>query len=828
MENADTAPLHPTVARVAVAAATYWVDRPYSYLVPEHLTDKVCAGVRVMVPFSRGNRRTEGIVLSVGGAPEERPLKALDTVLDDAPVLSPALIKLALWMRERFFCTVFDAVKAMLPAGLWYTISAAYTLVPGIDRERAYEAAGRSEAERRALDVIFAHGGSATWQELQAAFGGSDAARALAALVKKGVLDTDGRELRRVGDKRVRMVSLAVPAEEAEALAAQKRRRAPQQASILELLCTVGKSSVRELCYFTGATQRSVRALEDAGLVEMEEAEEFRRPSYRTAERRELPVLNAGQQAAFEELRELTHRETTPGAALLFGVTGSGKTTVYIRLIDECLRRGKSAILLVPEIALTPQMLMNFSAHFGDEIAVLHSSLAIGERYDEWKRIRSGLARVVIGTRSAVFAPVPELGLLVIDEEQEYTYKSENSPRYHARDVAKFRCAQSGALLLLGSATPDVDSRYRAETEAYRFFTLPARYNEMALPQVEIVDMKEELRRGNGGSVSEHLRAELKKNLASGEQSILFLNRRGASKFITCGACGYTYACPNCSVSLTWHSATKRLLCHYCGHSRRAHESCPDCDGQLNYVGVGTQGVEQELSELFPKIPVLRMDTDTVQPAGSHEALLDRFREDRIPIMIGTQMVTKGLDFENVTLVGVISADQSLYCGDYRAAERTFSLLTQVVGRSGRGARAGRAVIQTFTPGNQVICQAASQDYESFFASELALRRAQGSPPFAEIYALTASGMDETAVLRCCTQMRAILQRELADRPENRVLGPAPLPVVRVMSRYRYRVSLVGPGGAALRQLISSVLIHCNTAREFRGVRVFADIDPPE
>ena len=826
MEHADAAPRRRTVARVAVRAATYWVDRPYSYLVPEHLADKAVAGVRVMVPFSRGNRRTEGIVLSVDEGDADARLKVIDAVLDDEPVLDAGMLRLALWMRERFFCTVFDAVKTMLPAGLWYSISEAYTIVPGLSREDAYKAVGAADAERTALDAIFARGGSAAVAELQSAFGDRDPAKALKSLVKKGVLDADARELRRVGDKRLRLVSLAVSAEEAVVYAAQKKRRAPQQAAILELLSAIGQTSVRELCYFTGASGRSVSALEEAELLRFDETEVFRRPQFQKAKPAALPALNQGQQKAFEGLLAMADAGEKPGAALLFGVTGSGKTTIYIRLIDELLRRGKASLLLVPEIALTPQMLMAFSAHFGDEIAVLHSSLAIGERYDEWKRIRAGLARVVIGTRSAVFAPLRDLGLIVIDEEQEDTYKSENNPRYHARDVAKFRCAEAGALLLLGSATPDVDSRYRAETGAYRLFTLPQRYNEMDLPQVEIVDMKEELRRGRGGSISARLGAELAANIERGEQSILFLNRRGASKLITCGACGYTYACPNCSVSLTWHSATKRLLCHYCGHSHKVDESCPACGGQLNYVGVGTQGVERELGELFPGVSLLRMDADAVQPAGGHEALLQRFREERIPIMVGTQMVTKGLDFENVTLVGVISADQSLYCGDYRASERSFSLLTQVIGRSGRGARAGRAVIQTFTPQNQIIRQAADQDYEGFYRAELSLRRAQGSPPFSELYALTAVGMDEAAVLRCCAQMRTILQRELRD--DARVLGPAPLPVVRVMSRYRYRVSVIGPGGATVRRLIGSVLVHCNTAREFRGISVFADINPTE
>jgi primosomal protein N' (replication factor Y) len=811
-----------------VAAATYWVDRPYDYLIPERLVSAVAPGIRVMVPFSRGNRRTEGIVLSVNDTPPEgRGLKTIDAALDDAPMLSDELLKLAVWMRERFFCTVYEAVKAMLPAGLWYSIDAVYSVAPGVSREAAYEAAGKSGLEKTALDTVFGNGGSCLWRTMKTAFDGRDPGRTLASLVKKGVLTTDAREMRRVGDKQVQMVRLAVSAEEAVAFAAQKKRRAPQQAAILELLAAVGRVSVRELCYFTGASARSVRSLEEAGLVERDEMEVFRRPGYRVGEKRELPVLNAEQKSALEGLIRQAGTNG-PTAALLYGVTGSGKTSVYLKLIEEMLRRGKASLLLVPEIALTPQMLQTFSSHFGDEIAVLHSSLALGERYDEWRRIRAGEAKVVIGTRSAVFAPVSDLGLVIIDEEQEPTYKSENAPRYHARDVAKFRCAENRALLLLGSATPDIESRYRAAAGSYAYYVLPNRFNAQELPLVRIVDMKAELRRGIGGCVSTVLRAELEKNIQSGEQSILFLNRRGASKRITCGECGYTYTCPNCSVSLTWHSATKRLLCHYCGHSAKVDGSCPECGGRLNYVGVGTQGVETELHELFPDIEILRMDTDAVLPAGSHEALLTRFREKGVPVMVGTQMVTKGLDFENVTLVGVISTDQSLYCGDYRAAERTFSLLTQVVGRSGRGSRPGRAVIQTFTPGNQVIRQAAEQDYEGFYASEIALRREQGSPPFAELYAVTASGPDESAVLRCCAQIRGILERELKGRAQTRVLGPAPLPVVRVNNRFRYRVTISCDRGLEVRRVLSGILHYCNTEKEFRGISVFADTNPSE
>lgn len=742
------------IAKVAVSAATYWVDRPYSYRIPEKLRENVVPGVRVIVPFSRGNRRVEGVVLAVAEGNAEN-LKCIDRVLDSDPVLNPEQLQLAMWMRERFFCTVYDAVKSILPGGLWF--------------------------------------------------------------------DAGGR--RRANDKTVRMVSLSIDAEEALHIAEQKRRRAPQQAELLRTLSVVGKISSRELCSFTGASTQSLTALRNAELVEFEDVEVFRRPQFTAGEHAEIPELNAAQKKAFINFSELADRGSAE-AALLYGVTGSGKTTVYIHLISEMLKKGRSSILLVPEIALTPQMLQTFSSYFGDEIAVLHSLLAVSERYDEWKRIRSGKAHVVIGTRSAVFAPVSDLGIIIIDEEQEHTYKSEGVPRYHARDIAKYRCHRSNALLLLGSATPDIESRYSADCGIYHYHELPERFNELALPEVHIVDMKRELRRGNGGSISSVLRRELEANIERGEQSILFLNRRGASKLVTCSECGYTYECPNCSVNLTYHSSNKRLMCHYCGHSRRVDAECPECGGKLNYVGTGTQKVALELSELFPGVNILRMDADTVAPAGSHEVLLSRFREEKIPIMVGTQMVAKGLNFDSVTLVGVISADQSLYSGDFRANERTFSLLTQVVGRSGRGEVPGRAVIQTYTPENHTIRLAASQDYNSFYRSEIELRRASNSPPFADLFAITASGVDESVVLKCCAAVRSILLEQLKNSGDCRVLGPAPMPVVRVNNRFRYRVILACKASKSIRELVSRVLIFCNTNKDFRGVSVYADFNP--
>ena len=820
---------HVILAKVGLSAATFAIDKPYDYLLPDELRETAAPGMRVLVPFGTGNRRIEGIILALSqGQPNPR-LKAVIALLDDTPVLDSESIQLALWMRERYFCTVYEAARAMLPAGLYFSLRDQYHIAKGVDKEAAYAAAGRSEHARRILDLVYACGGTAEMGQIRAAFGTKDPNPAIKLLTERGILSLETSASRGVGDKTEQMISLAVPPEEALALVTPKRKTAPLRYAVVELLSVVGQASSKEICYFTGASTATLRSLVKSGIAVMERREVFRRVIPEQAEPAPPVVLNGEQAAAFEGLDRLCTAGKS-AAALLYGITGSGKTQVYIRLIEEVLKRGKSAMVLVPEIALTPQLLHIFTSHFGDAIAVLHSSLRAGERYDEWKRVRSGKARVVIGTRSAVFAPLQNLGLIVLDEEQEYTYKSENVPRYHAREVAKFRCAHSNAVLLLGSATPSVESMYLAKTGVYHLFTLRSRYNTQALPQVHIVDMKRELRNGNGSDVSQQLREELKANLERGEQSILFLNRRGNSRMAACGECGEVPSCPRCSAYLTYHSVNGRLMCHHCGHSERLPDACPHCGGTFHFIGSGTQKVQEELETLFPGTEVMRMDTDTVSAVQSHEKLLSRFEKERVPILVGTQMVAKGLDFENVTLVGVISADLSLYVDDYRAGERTFSLLTQVVGRAGRGEKTGRAIIQTFTPENEVIATAADQDYDTFYQQEIAMRRVRGCPPFQDLFVLTASGMEESRVLRMCVRLRQTLESWFSAPAyqglDVQLLGPAPAAVAKVNNRYRYHLTISGHNSKTMRTLVAALLCAAHSDKEMKGVSVFADINP--
>jgi primosomal protein N' (replication factor Y) len=807
------------IAKIAVSAATFPIDKPYDYIVPQSLENSVSAGMRAVVPFGRGNRVCEGMVLSVTDGIPEKKLKSVMSVLDQEPVMDEGGIRLALWMCSRYFCTFYDAVRAMLPAGLWYRMRTVYTLAEGVDEQAARAAARGTDGAEALIDALAGFKFRADSEQLREA-AGEDSERLLKLLCEKGALSAETVAMRKVKDGSARVAALAVSAEDAMSAVEAKKRTAPVRYETVKLLCSLGSAPVSELCYYTGVSMKALRALEKSGVITLREEERLRICEKRRAEKPVPIELNEEQQEAFDGLLALMVGGK-PEAALLMGVTGSGKTQIYIRLVQEALKRGKNAMVLVPEISLTPQMMDKFTAYFGDNVAMLHSSLRMTERYDQFKRIRRGDVRVVLGTRSAVFAPLGNIGLIVMDEEQESTYQSENPPRYHARDIAKYLCAENSATLVMGSATPAVESAYFAQSGKYRLFTLKKRYNRQALPKVMIADMKDELRAGNGGDISRRLSAELEKNIAAGEQSILFINRRGNSRMIVCGECGEVPQCPRCSVPLTYHSANGRLMCHYCGHSEKAYERCPSCGGVMKHVGTGTQKVEEELKELFPGAGILRMDADTVAGAMGHDRILEKFSKENIPILLGTQMVAKGLDFENVTLVGVLAADLSLYVDNYRAAERTFSLLTQVVGRAGRGDKNGRAVIQTYTPENEVILSAAAQDYGRFYKTEIKMRRMRLYPPFSDLFTVTVTGGEESRVLRASSLLRDGM-KAAADRTME-VVGPAPAPVLKVDNRYRYRLYLVAGNDRKTRDFIAYFIKAFYAEKENRGLNIFVD-----
>ena len=811
------------IAKIAVSAATYAIDKPYSYRVAEDMA--LCSGQRVMIPFGRGNRRTEGIVLSVeeGNDPS---LKTVDRSLDEEPVITGMMLQLAAFMRERYFCTFYEAIRAMLPAGLWFRSQDTYTLAEGaVWREKCT----RQPDVLAVLSLLEELGGQADGDALRAAVTDTDSLHnALRYAIGKKWITTQSDFLRRTGDKTEKVAVLAASAEEAMEYAARRPKSAAMQRAVLELLCSVGSASVKEICYFTGAKPATINRLEKLGYLELSDRPVLRCREIRPAKLDGPLVLDDQQQRAFEGLASQIEGEK-PGVSLLYGVTGSGKTSVYLKLIRRCLDQGKSAMLLVPEIALTPQLLGLMAAHFGDLVAVLHSSLPAGERYDQWKRIRSGEARVVVGTRSAVFAPMADPGIIILDEEQEHSYKSENAPRYAAKEVAIWRGSKEKALVLLGSATPAIETMYRAKTGAYQLYTLPNRYNGRSLPDVKIVDMRREVQLGNDSPYSMDLLADIEDTWKLGKQTILFLNRRGASRALVCVECRQAPECPRCNARLTYHSANERLMCHHCGYSQSVPERCPQCSGPLKRLGVGTQKLQEELQERFPQMEVARMDADTVSATNPHEKILSHFREDKVPVLIGTQMVAKGLNLPDVTLVGVLDADMSLYCDSYRGAETTFNMLTQVVGRAGRGDKPGSAVIQTMVPEHQVIRLAAQQNYDGFYELEIGLRRLQQCPPFGDVTTVTFTGQDEARVLHGAAIFRdslnACLKTDLYKDEKCTVLGPAPCPVPKINYNYRYRLTLRGTMTRPLRALLGHILRQFMKDGGNRGVSAFVDIN---
>ena len=662
--------------------------------------------------------------------------------------------------------------------------------------------------------------------DIRQRLGGRSVTRVLDALAGEGVLTYHSNTTQKSTDKTEKMLALDMEAGEAMA---RIGRRSPARLDVVSVLADGGWMSQKELVYMTGASDAALRDMVKKGILRVQYQEQLRTPDFSEVPQAAPPVLSAAQQQVYDGLAALMD-EDAPRAALLFGVTGSGKTQVYLKLIEKALAKGKSAIVLVPEIGLTPQVLRQFAALFGDEVAVMHSALSVGERYDSFKKIRSGRARVVIGTRSAVFAPVQDLGVLIIDEEQDGAYRSEQSPRYHARDVAKYRAAQENALLVLGSATPSVETYYGAQQGKYPVFRLTERFLGAGLPDVLIADMRGLAREGRAGVIGPQLESALLDTLEKGKQAILFLNRRGNSRVIGCALCGWVPECPSCSTNMTYHSVSGRAMCHYCGASVKITGKCPVCGGESLFTETpGTQKVEEELRERFPSARVLRMDADTMTAKGAHEKLLSRFAKGEADILLGTQMVTKGLDFENVTLVGVLDADQSLYAQDYRARERTFSLITQVVGRAGRRFDTGKAVIQTYSPTHPVILTAARQDYEAFYEREMETRQALQCPPVCGLTVLTAVGEVEQQVLKSLialkVRLQSLMEGQYAD-VKAPVLGPAAAQMVKVMGRYRYHLTMRAESSARWRALIAGVIREFMLDGKNRGVTVFADENP--
>lgn len=732
------------IATVAVERTFFNLDSDYDYAVPAALADRVRPGVAVEVPFGSGNRMRRGIVLQVfvGINPA---LKDIACVCDYGTVLDESQIRLARWMKSRYFCTTYECLLQMLPRG----------------------------------------------------FG-------------------------KIGVAGVRMAELTVSRGE------ELPRLTPKQQSVADLLLDIGSATVEEIKTLCGVGDGVLKNMEKCGVLRFFKKEKYRNPyaDLPAAPKAAEIELSAEQTKAYRTLSAMLDGDG--GSALLYGVTGSGKTQVYMRLIDRALQQGKDTIVLVPEIGLTPQVLGLFHQRYGRQVAVLHSGLSVGERNDEYRRADRGEAKIVLGTRSAVFAPLHALGLIIMDEEQELTYKSERTPRYHARDIARYRAGESGALFVMASATPSIESYAAAKAGKYTLCSLEHRFGNAALPQVCTVDMKGELHAGHRSPLSRTLQKQIQSNLDAGKQTILLMNRRGYNTFIACNDCGHVITCPNCSISLTYHSYSNRLMCHYCGYSKPLDNTCPECGSHaVRYSGFGTQRIEDELQALFPAARILRMDADTTAGKFSHQKLFDAFAAHEYDILVGTQMVAKGLDFDDVTLVGVVNADNALYDENYLSHERAFDLITQVVGRSGRRDATGTAVIQTIDPCNPVIDLAARQDYPAFFETEYALRRILTYPPFCDIYGVFFVSEDENAAALAAKAFFETLVLENKEQQQKLiVLGPSPARISKISNTYRYRLAIKCKNSKSVRNLLMQVLKATVKMKELRKVQISIDLNP--
>ncbi len=810
-----------TVAKIAVENTAYSFDMLFDYSVPDSLCPNLCAGMRVLVPFGTSSKKRVGIVFSVNKIENtEKRLKKIDSIIDEEPLLTHEMLKTANFIRERCFCTYFEAAKMFLPLGFSMSVSVMYAI------NSEFTGDITSEKEKVVFDFLKDKNTYIKSETISKSCSLTKIDEILDSMVSKGILLRNVDAQRKTGDATVRMVRLK--ANDNDKLSNGAKITAKQK-EVIKVLTDVGMASIKEICYFTGFTSAVVSALESKGIVETFDIEVYRSPYSNVDEPHcDEIVLSYEQNTAFKGLLSL-YQDNSAKGALLYGVTGSGKTQVYLKLIDEALKSDSGIIVMIPEISLTPQLLSIFYERYGNKVAVLHSALSLGQRLDEWKRIKRGEVRIAIGTRSAVFAPFEKVGLIIIDEEQEHTYKSEMTPRFHARDVAAYRIGCHNGLLLLASATPSIDTFTKAKSGAYSLFKLSERYGNAVLPVVETIDTtyQSDMVLEN---VSKKLADEIKSTIDAGKQCILLLNRRGYNTYVSCTECGTVATCPNCSISMTYHIKNGRLMCHYCGHSVPYSKKCNNCNNDtLKFVGAGTQKLEEELKLIVPDARILRMDTDTTNSRYSYEENFNSFGKGEYDILIGTQMVAKGLNFENVTLVGVLSVDQMLFNDDYKSGERAFDLITQVVGRSGRGKSPGKAYIQTAFSDSEIICLAKEQDYESFYDIEIDMRKQMVYPPFCDICVVGFAGDKEYVVNNLANEMlEALKSIHSIQYPDLNiiVLGPVAPRLSRVGGKFRRRMIVKCKNDKRFREMIGNLFKEFTKNKKNDNVNIYVDINP--
>ena len=803
------------VAKVIVDVPTMQTDQPFTYLVPENLNEQLAVGMRVEVPFGNGNRHVQGFVLAIepmaATVLDETnvQLKELVAVLDLKPVLNTEMLALADYMKEKTFAFKITCLQTMLPSVMRADYQKYIYLTDELSEELQ--------------DQLFYGLEEISWDQAQE----RGLLPQLMALRKQQKVDIRYEVTTRNKVKMVRFIQAAKEFEQLEEIRLGLRKGAKKKEQLLYYLQRLGTEKVtavkemKELGFSTALLNEAAKN----GWLTFIEKEAYRDPfANQTFEKTTALSLNAEQQVAVETILQSVQEQQSQ-TYLLEGITGSGKTEVYLQVIAEVLNQGKTAIMLVPEISLTPQMVQRFKSRFGEHVAVMHSGLSQGEKYDEWRKIERGEAEVVVGARSAIFAPIENIGVIIVDEEHEASYKQEETPRYHARDLAIWRSEYHHCPVVLGSATPSLESRARAQKNVYQRLRLTQRANQAAtLPTIDVVDMRQEVENGNVSSFSMSLQEKLQERLEKNEQSVLLLNRRGYSSFVMCRDCGYVLPCPNCDISLTLHMDSKTIKCHYCGHEERIPYRCPNCgQDKIRYYGTGTQKVEEELQTLLPDSRILRMDVDTTRRKGAHEKILRTFGEGQADILLGTQMIAKGLDFPNVTLVGVLNADTALNLPDFRSSERTFQLLTQVSGRAGRAEKPGEVIIQSFNPEHYAIQLAKAQDYEDFYTKEMYIRHRGDYPPYYFTVQITASHPEENEAAKQMFQIATKLKQGLS--PQAILLGPTPNAIMRVNNRYFYQVIIKYKQEPMLQPLLKEILTDTQRATA-RGLKLSIDAEP--
>lgn len=803
------------VAKVIVDVPTMQTDQPFTYLVPENLNEQLAVGMRVEVPFGNGNRHVQGFVLAIepmaATVLDETnvQLKELVAVLDLKPVLNTEMLALADYMKEKTFAFKITCLQTMLPSVMRADYQKYIYLTDELSEELQ--------------DQLFYGLEEISWDQAQE----RGILPQLMALRKQQKVDIRYEVTTRNKVKMVRFIQAAKEFEQLEEIRLGLRKGAKKKEQLLYYLQRLGTEKVtavkemKELGFSTALLNEAAKN----GWLTFIEKEAYRDPfANQTFEKTTALSLNAEQQVAVETILQSVQEQQSQ-TYLLEGITGSGKTEVYLQVIAEVLNQGKTAIMLVPEISLTPQMVQRFKSRFGEHVAVMHSGLSQGEKYDEWRKIERGEAEVVVGARSAIFAPIENIGVIIVDEEHEASYKQEETPRYHARDLAIWRSEYHHCPVVLGSATPSLESRARAQKNVYQRLRLTQRANQAAtLPTIDVVDMRKEVENSNVSSFSMSLQEKLQERLEKNEQSVLLLNRRGYSSFVMCRDCGYVLPCPNCDISLTLHMDSKTMKCHYCGHEERIPYRCPNCgQDKIRYYGTGTQKVEEELQTLLPESRILRMDVDTTRRKGAHEKILRTFGEGQADILLGTQMIAKGLDFPNVTLVGVLNADTALNLPDFRSSERTFQLLTQVSGRAGRAEKPGEVIIQSFNPEHYAIQLAKAQDYKDFYTKEMYIRHRGDYPPYYFTVQITASHPEENEAAKQMFQIATKLKQGLS--PQAILLGPTPNAIMRVNNRYFYQVIIKYKQEPMLQPLLKEILTDTQRATA-RGLKLSIDAEP--